>query len=151
MSAAAPETVAPAPAASSVWSKLAPLFSPIPVLLLCGIILYDHFDRRPGPPAPAAVDGQTLGKAFAPQLAASYAAAWTAAAAALEGGQTVTQAQAVLQQTWQAGRSAAFSRLVAPHLAAVLPEGTEPATPGQRAAVVNIWRDFAKGLTAKGK
>jgi hypothetical protein len=100
-----------------------------------------------GVPGPgSAVDGAMLGRAYAPVVVATLSDAWNAAADALGRGQTVAQAQAALQQNWQAGRTKAFAASVAPEFAKVLPEGSEPKDDAQRAAVVALWRAFAKGL-----
>jgi hypothetical protein len=89
---------------------------------------------------------KTLGKAYAPVLASTYADAWRVAAETLENGGTVAQAQKVLQDEWNAGRARAFKTQVIPALAQILPEGTEPADAAARARVVAAWRDFAAGL-----
>jgi hypothetical protein len=124
------------------------LLTPLSLLILAGAILYDHVVRRPAPsPAPApAVNGVALGRAFSTVLESTYADAWLAAAQALEEGRSVADAQKVLQDTWKEARVKAFTSAVGPSFALVLPEGREPASPVQRAQVVELWRAFAKGL-----
>jgi hypothetical protein len=127
------------------------LLTPVMILILVGVILYDHFVPRPTPaPAPVpAVNGVALGRTFAPVLASTYAVAWQAAAQALEEGKSVADAQKVLQDTWKAERVKAFATEVGQGFGIVLPEGTEPTDPAKRAQVVELWRSFAKGLTEK--
>jgi hypothetical protein len=115
-------------------------------VILAAVAVYDHLaPRRAAVPVPA-VDGVALGKAYAPALAATYGDAWMAAAQALEDGKPVAEAQKALQETWKDGRVKAFTNQVAPGFARVLPEGTEPSSPQQRAQVVALWRAFAQGL-----
>jgi hypothetical protein len=103
----------------------------------------------PEPPeAQAAAGGLALGKAYKPILAGAYAAGWEAAAAALDSGGSVADAQVALQETFQQARRQSFALKMVPALNRVLPEGTEPATPAQRKAVVGYWRAVAKGLRA---
>jgi len=123
--------------------------TPLAVVLLAGVMLFDHYSpREPGPsPAPAAaVNGVALGRAYAPSLASTYADAWVSAAQALEEGKGVGDAQKALQETWHEARLKAFQAEVQPGFALVLPEGTEPADPAKRAQVAELWRSFAKGL-----
>jgi hypothetical protein len=102
---------------------------------------------RPAPPAPvAATVGTALGMAYAPALASAYGDGWTAAADTLERGGTVAEAREALRDAWTMSRERAFIARVAPTFDRVLPEGSEPATPAQRAEVVGLWRDFARGL-----
>jgi hypothetical protein len=98
------------------------------------------------PPAPATVDGAALGRAYAPVVVATLADGWNAAADALAAGKTVAEAQAALQKTWSDERSKQFAAAVAPHLAAILPEGAEPADDAQRTKTAELWRAFARGL-----
>ncbi len=100
--------------------------------------------ETPGP-VPA-VDGATLGRAYATTVVATLSDAWNAAADALVRGQTMAEAQATLQQNWQAARAKAFVASVAPEFARALPEGDEPKDDAQRDAVVALWRAFARGL-----
>jgi hypothetical protein len=92
------------------------------------------------------VDGEQLGRAYAPTVVASLSDAWDAAADALGQGKSLTEAQEILQQTWQELRAKAFVATVANDFAKVLPEGTEPSDDVQRAEVVTLWRAFARGL-----
>ena len=92
------------------------------------------------------VDGEKLGRAYAPTVVASLSEAWNAAADALGQGKSLTESQEILQQTWQELRAKAFVADVGPDFAKVLPEGTEPIDDAQRAEVVALWRAFARGL-----
>ncbi len=125
---------------------------PLALVLLAGVVLYDHIFARPvsapHPSPPATVNGSTLGKAFAPILLATYSDAWLAAARTLEAGKPVAEAQTALQSTWKDERVKAFTDHVSPSFTQVLPEGTEPTTPEKRAEVVRLWRAFAQGLKA---
>ena len=119
---------------------------PLLVLLLGGVVAYDHLAEHPSAGASMPVDGKALGKKFVGPLGSSFGSAWLVAADSLEQGKSVADAQAALQSRWQDERASAFATLVTPGFARVLPEGTEPTTPAQRAEVVKLWRDFATGL-----
>ena len=90
--------------------------------------------KAPEHPQPA-VNGR-LGRAFARVAASTLADAWIAAADALTQGKTMAEAQAALQQNWQAARAKAFVATVAPEFAKVIAEATEPKDAAQRAEVV---------------
>ena len=127
------------------------LFGMIGVLAI--VAIRDHAPPAPIQPATATAtatkakaDGGSLGRAYATTIATTCADAWGAAADAIEAGKTVAEAQAVLQWTWREARVHAFNARVAPAFEAVLPEGAEPKDKAQRAAVVALWRAFARGL-----
>ncbi len=124
------------------------VLTPLSVLMMAGVMLYDHASPRLTTASAAAptVSGVALGRAYAPVLVSSYAEAWVAASKTLEEGKSVADAQKSLQETWRAARVEAFTRDVQPDFALVLPEGTEPADPAKRAQVVRLWRAFARGL-----
>jgi hypothetical protein len=124
------------------------LLTPVSILILAGVLLFDHLVPRPVPtPAPVpTVNGRVLGKAYAPILLSTYGDAWLAAAKTLEDGKSVAEAQKSLQDSWQNARVKAFTDHVASSFCLILPEGTEPTTPQKRAQVVELWRDFARGL-----
>jgi hypothetical protein len=124
------------------------ILTPVAILILAAVVLFDRL-VPPHVPAPApvpAVDGRVLGKAYAPVLLSTYSDAWLAAARTLEEGKPVAEAQKTLQDTWKDARIKAFTDHVASSFALILPEGAEPSTPEKRAQVVEIWRDFARGL-----
>ena len=77
---------------------------------------------------------------------AAAAAGYESAATALEAGRSVKDALAEGARTTEQLRREAFARLVAPEFARVLPEGTEPVDPAQRAQVISLWRRFANDL-----
>jgi hypothetical protein len=124
------------------------ILTPLSVLILAGILVYDRMVPRPVPaPTPVpAVSGLALGKAYATVLLSTYGEAWLAAARSLEEGSSVADAQKALQESWKEARAKAFSDHVGTRFALVLPEGSEPASPEKRAQVVQLWRDFARGL-----
>jgi hypothetical protein len=126
------------------------ILTPLAVLVLAGVVAFEHLAHRqaPTPPPVPTVNGQALGRAYAPMLLASYSDAWLAAAKALEEGKPVAEAQKALQEAWKDARVKAFTNHVGSSFARVLPEGAEPTTPEQRAEVVKLWRDFARGLAA---
>jgi hypothetical protein len=126
------------------------ILTPLAVLVLAGVVAFEHLAHRqaPAPPPVPTVNGQALGRAYAPLLLASYSDAWLAAARALEEGKPVAEAQKTLQETWKDARVKAFTNHVGSSFARVLPEGVEPTTPERRAEVVKLWRDFARGLAA---
>ena len=130
--------------------KLGRLFSefltPTLVLILGGVVLYDHLAIREPAAVSPVVNGKILGQKFAGAVAGSFGDAWLLAADTLEQGKSVADAQVALQTGWQDGRTKAFTLLVTPEFSKVLLEGTEPATPAQRTEVIKLWRDFAAGL-----
>ena len=122
------------------------LLTPLAVLVLAGVVAYDHLAPGPRPPRRRRSTARRLGRSFAPAAASNLGDGWLAAADALEQGKTVADAQAALQAAWQDARIKAFAAKVAPEFARVLPEGAEPTDPAKRAEVVKLWRDFAAGL-----
>ncbi len=120
--------------------------TPLLILMIGGVVAYDHFSPKTPSPSTATVDGKALGRSYAPVVASSLGDGWLAAADALEQGKSTPEAQAALQAAWQAARTKAFAAKVATPFSRVLPEGTEPADPARRAEVVRLWRDFASGL-----
>jgi len=130
----------------TIASFIQSVLTPLAVLLLAGVVAYDHIEgRAPSTPRPI-VNGKALGRSFAPMVSSNLGDAWLAAANALEQGKDITGAQAALQAAWQDARIKAFSAKVAPEFVKVLPEGLEPTDPAKRAEVVQLWRDFAAGL-----
>jgi hypothetical protein len=118
-------------------------------LALAALLAYDILSRihhEGTTPAPTAVDGAALGRAYAPTVVSTLADAWTAAADTLAQGKSVVEAQAALHASWEASRAKVFVSNVAPALAKVLPEGSDPKDDAQRAEVVALWRAFARGL-----
>jgi hypothetical protein len=132
------------------------ILTPVSMLILAVALFVDHRIPRPVPaPAPVptpvvvpvpTVNGQVLGRAYAPLLLASYSDAWLAAARTLEAGKSVAEAEKTLQDTCKNARVRAFTEHVAPSFGLILPEGSEPSTPEKRAQVVELWREFALGL-----
>jgi hypothetical protein len=129
-----------------MMTKIKDYLTPASVLVLAGVLLFNHVTTQPTPSPSPAVNGVALGRSFAPVLASSYADGWLAAAKVLEDGKPVADAQKALQETWKEGRTKAFVADVVPGFSVVLPEGAEPASPEKRAQVVELWRSFAKGL-----
>ncbi len=131
---------------NKIASFIQGVLTPLAVLVIAGVVAYDHFV----PPVPATpqsiVNGKALGRSFAPSVSSSLGDAWLAAADALEQGKDIADAQTSLQAAWQAARIKAFTAQVAPEFSKVLPEGAEPTDPSKRAEVVKLWRDFAAGL-----
>jgi hypothetical protein len=122
--------------------------TPAAILLMAGVMLYDHL-KSPAPPAPnPAINGEALGRAYSKVLTSSYSDAWLAAAKALEDGKTIADAQKVLQDAWKDSRVKAFRAEVQPGFAVILPEGTEPTNAAKRSEVAGLWRAFAQGLKA---
>ena len=131
-------------------SKLGSFFrdflTPTLLLIVGGVVAYDHVVPRELSVAGPVVNGKNLGRKFAPTVAGSLGDAWVAAADALEQGKPMADAQSAMQARWQDGRTKAFALQVAPEFSKVLSEGVEPADPVKRAEVVKLWRDFATGL-----
>ena len=122
------------------------LAAPVFIVLLSTILLYDRLKTDFVAEADPSAGASVLGKSYGPVLLTTYADGWIAAANALEQGKSVAEAQEILQSTWKAERIKAFRARVQPQMGAVLSEGTEPASPAQRALVVRFWRNFAAGL-----
>ena len=130
-------------------SRLGSIFrdyvTPTLVLILGGVVAYDHLHPQPAGPV-AVVNGKVLGRKFAAVIASSLGDGWGAAADALEQGKSIADAQVAMQTRWHDGRTKAFAAEVAPEFSKVLGEGSEPTDPTQRAAIVKLWRDFGTGL-----
>ena len=125
--------------------------TPISVAFLAGVVAYDHLKTSLPPGPPTIVDGEKMGRAYAPTLASALSEGWTAAAEAVESGRSVAEAQDAMQAAFKAARVRSFSATVAPAFARVLPEGSEPKDDVQRAEVARLWRDFATGLKKGGR
>ena len=122
-------------------------------MAMASLATFEVVSRLPhAAPSPTpAVDGAKLGRAYATTVVATLSDAWVAAADALGQGKTVAEAQAALQQGWQAARAKAFAASVTPEFSRVLADGAEPKDAAQRAEVVALWRAFAAGLTKGGR
>lgn len=128
-------------------SKIRKLTAVLGLLAAAGVTGYctRPFNNGAVPTDPL-VEAATLGRDYAPRLAATYADGWEAAATTLERGGTVTDAQKALQTQWSAGRTRLFKAAVEPAFARTLPAGTEPPDGASRARVAALWRAFAAGL-----
>ena len=122
------------------------MLTPVSLIVMAGVVLYDHSLPRTRPAREPTVDGVALGRAYAPLLVSSYADAWLEAAKAIEEGKPAAEAQKVLQDSWRDARLKAFKAEVLPAFERVLPEGTEPVDAARRSQVAELWRSFAKGL-----
>ena len=108
--------------------------TPLSILILSGAIVYDGTPTRLGQAARPAVNGETLGRTYAPILVADYAEAWFAAARVIEEGKSVSKAQTALQDTWKAARIQSFR---GKRLARILPRasrGDRADQPGEACA-----------------
>lgn len=116
-----------------------------------GVLIYLQLRERPVGPVPipdSKVNGVAVGKAYAPALLDSFAAAYEAAAAKLEKGGTMDESSTVAADTFKQDRVESFVKIVGPSLTKVIKPGTEPRDEEHRAEVVKFDRDFAKGLRA---
>ncbi|MGE3820970.1 MAG: hypothetical protein AB7I30_16280 [Isosphaeraceae bacterium] len=120
--------------------------TPLALLLLSGVLLFNRFYPAVETPLEPSVNALALGRAYAPKLVDSYAEGWLAAAKAIEEGKPVVEAQNALQEAWKAARAKAFAAEVQPGMSLVLPEGTEPSDAKKRSEVAELWRAFARGL-----
>src|SRR6202012_822507 len=100
------------------WMILARGMAPAALVTFEVVTRLPHAAPTPAP----AVDGAKLGRAYATSVVATLSDAWSTAADALGQGKTVAQAQAALQQNWQAERAKAFTAAVSPEFAKVLAE-----------------------------
>jgi hypothetical protein len=103
---------------------------------------------KPKPPVPPQPETpfQAVIRSYITGSRLAYADAWEAAASALEGGQTVSQAMDVLGKTLSTKRTASFESTIKPQLVSLLPEGTEPTDAAKRAQVVAFWRSIAAAI-----
>jgi hypothetical protein len=122
------------------------LLAPLAVIMLAGVLLYEHLSPRVVPAPDHAVNAVALGRTYAPVLISSYADAWLEAAKTLDEGKSIAEAQKTLQDTWKDARIKAFKAEVEPGFALVLPAGTEPSDATKRTQVAELWRSFARGL-----
>lgn len=122
------------------------LLTPLSILTLAGVILYDRESRRAALVEGPRDGGEALGRAYAPVLVTTYANAWVVAAETLEQGKSIADAQRALQESWKEGRVKAFTAQVQPRFSTVLPDGVEPSDRVKRAQVAELWRSFARGL-----
>ncbi|WP_435005801.1 hypothetical protein P12x_003574 [Tundrisphaera lichenicola] len=129
-----------------IGSFVRDILTPLVILMTGGLVAHDHFYRSVPGAIPGVVNGRALGRAYAPIVVSSLADGWIAAAEALERGQSVSEAQGVLQSTWQSIRTREFRAKVAPEFSSILPEGSEPTDPARRTEVIRLWREFAEGL-----
>lgn len=124
------------------------LLMPAALLILSGVVIYDRFldptRNHSNPVGP--VSGATLGRGYALVVTSTLGEAWNIAAQAVVDGKSVAEARKDLQDYWLAARTKTFTATVIPEFSKVLPEGTEPKSTEDRAAVAKLWRDFAKGL-----
>lgn len=116
-------------------------------LVAIGIVA--SLDRPAGPAQPAYDPSFVkIGRTYLPELGKTYAGAWEDGAKAIDAGQPLSAAIAVVGKSWDAGRSQLFDRLATPEFAHIVPESQRDAdvTPAQRAAMAAAWRGFARGL-----
>jgi hypothetical protein len=122
----------------------------VAVAILAGALAWQMWRGKvvptPGPSPTPTVDAVTLGKTFAPKLAAALADGFEAAATMIAAGTSVTDADNSLKTKFAAARNEAFKASVAPEFSKILPEGQEPKDPATREAFAKIHRDFASGL-----
>lgn len=140
----------PTPAPATSWvEKFKPYGPWVLVVLLTAALAWHMWRERtptPGPTPTPTVDAVTLGKQFAPKLAASLADGFETAATMIAAGTSVTDADNALKTKFATGRNDAFKSLVAPEFSKILPEGQEPKDPATREAFAKLHRDFASGL-----
>jgi hypothetical protein len=129
-----------------IGSFLQTILTPLAVIILAGVVAYDHVSGDHSSDSRSVVNGKALGRSFAPIVATNLGDAWLAAADALEQGKSIPEAQAALQAAWQDARIKSFAAKIAPEFIKVLPEGHDPTNLALRADVVKLWRDFATGL-----
>jgi hypothetical protein len=116
--------------------------------VLAGYIACDAWKGRPSPgPTPAPIaDGVTLGRTFAPKLAAALADGFEASDRFLSQGKTFKEANDILKQTFYDSRQKAYADHAGAAVTAIVPDGTEIKDDAQRAAIRKFEADFAKGL-----
>jgi hypothetical protein len=97
-------------------------------------------------PQPTPAPGVAIGRAYAPQLLETYAAAWEKGATQVAAGLSSADVATTFGADWQKARTDLFNRVLKPELNRVLPEGAPIADQAQRDAVAKLWRDVAAGL-----
>jgi hypothetical protein len=101
---------------------------------------------QPQPAPDPAAPGVAIGRAYAPQLLETYAAAWEKGATQVAAGLSSADVATTFGADWQKARTDLFNRVLKPELNRVLPEGAPIADQAQRDAVAKLWRDVATGL-----
>lgn len=101
---------------------------------------------QPQPAPDPAAPGVAIGRAYAPQLLETYAAAWEKGATQVAAGLSSADVANTFGTDWQKARTDLFNRVLKPELNRVLPEGAPIADQAQRDAVAKLWRDVAAGL-----
>jgi hypothetical protein len=101
---------------------------------------------QPQPAPDPAAPGVAIGRAYAPQLLETYAAAWEKGATQVAAGLSSADVATTFGADWQKARTDLFNRVLKPELNRVLPEGAPIADQAQRDAVAKLWRDVAAGL-----
>ncbi len=129
--------------------RLLPYAGNLLVLVMALVMVYDHLGGHQAP-APAAASFLKLGKDFAAADAAAYGDGCLAAAAEIEKGGRVEDAQAALQAKWSVSHRAAFMRLAAPEFEKLLPAGAQPSAALQ-AEYAAAWAAFGRGLKGESK
>ncbi|WP_165243489.1 hypothetical protein [Paludisphaera soli] len=112
-----------------------------------GVAWTNRRDASTGPESAHAME--SIGRAYPKALGAVYAEAWRQGADALESGRGVNESLSLVAETWAAGRTALFDRVVARSFAAAVPEGKPDAevSRADKVALAAIWRAFAAGLS----
>lgn len=145
-------TPLPHPVPATTWTQRLQTYGPwVAIAVLAGALAWQMWRGKapsptPGPSPTPTIDAVTLGKNFAPKLAASLADGFETAATMIAAGTSVTDADNSLKTKFMSSRNDAFESVVAPEFAKVLPEGQEPKDAATREAFAKIHRDFASGL-----
>jgi hypothetical protein len=132
-------------AASPSWWQIATWVAMLAFMAGFG---WQYYKNRPtpGPTPTPVVDAVTLGKTFAPKLAAALADGFEASDRFLSQGKSFKEANDILKQTFYDSRQKAFNDHAGAAITAIVPEGAEIKDDAQREAIRKLERDFAKGL-----
>ena len=143
----------PAPIPSPPRSNLPIFFAILASGLIGGavVVVGQHFFNQapvPAPSAPVDTAFVHLGKKYLPELGKAYSQAWLKGANDLEAGKDLATSLQTVANEWEAGRTAAFNKVLTPEFVKITPEATkaEDFTSDSRARMVRAWRGLARGM-----
>ncbi len=115
-----------------------------------GLFLTYYVKTRKPAPIPPPYDARfaVMGKAYIPELAAAYAAAWDEGVKALEAGQSVSAAVETVAKAWTTNRTALYDKTLTPAFSKIVAQSVKDSdvTSAERAALIQAWRGLSIGL-----
>lgn len=117
---------------------------------LGGLYVAYYIKTRELAPTPPPYDARfaAMGKTYAPEMAASYAAAWDQGVIALESGKSISDAIEIVAKAWTANRTALYDKTLTPAFSKIVPQSVKESdvTSAERAALIQAWRGLSIGL-----